>query len=414
MKIILRILIFFVITSLSCNHPERKKSLNDSKYIGNEIFKKGEYGYDLSFLMEYIKPVELVNGNSRLVIAPEYQGRVMTSSSGGLKGFSYGWINYDLISSSEIKEHINPYGGEERIWLGPEGGQFSVFFKKGTPFDLDNWFVPAALDYEPFDVEKQDEQSIILSKKFRLENYSGTTFDAEIVRKISILDPLQVNEQLGIRAESPVRIIGYQSENTLKNSGNNTWNRKEGTLSIWMLSILNPSPGVTVIIPYKGEGNGKIVNEYFGSIPSGRLKVTDKAVFFLADGNFRSKIGIPPGRALPIIGSYDANNRILTLVSYSLPENTVDYVNSLLEIQKEPFKGDVLNSYNDGPAKDGSQLGPFYELEISSPAAFLKPGEEIVHIQRVFHLEGDEKYLDIYAKSLLNVSIGEIRNVFGN
>lgn len=398
---------------VSCRQPAGNRNLNNTKSIGNEVFVRGEYGYDLSFLREHLKPVELVNGSSRLIVAPEYQGRVMTSSSDGLKGFSYGWINYDLISSSEIKDHINPFGGEERMWLGPEGGQFSVFFKKGAPFDLDNWYVPAVLDYEPFDVKQKDEHSIILNKKFRLENYSGTTFDAEIVRKITILDPLKANEQLGIRPENPVKIVGYMSENTLKNSGKNSWDRERGALSIWMLNILNPSPGVTVIIPYRREGEGKIVNEYFGNIPAGRLKVTDNAVFFLGDGKFRCKIGIPPGRALPLIGSYDAQNRILTLISFSLPGNTSDYVNSLLEIQDEPFRGDVINSYNDGPSKDGSQLGPFYELEISSPAAFLKPGEEIVHIQKTYHLEGDEKVLDSYARTFLNVSVGEIKNAFG-
>ena len=54
----------------------------------------------------------------------------MTSSSDGENGLSYGWINHDLIGSGEIKKQINAVGGEERFWLGPEGGQFSIFFKK--------------------------------------------------------------------------------------------------------------------------------------------------------------------------------------------------------------------------------------------------------------------------------------------
>ena len=119
-----------------------------------------------------------------------------------------------------------------------------------------------------------------------------------------------------------------------------------------------------------------------------------------------------PQRAVPVIGSYDAKNNILTLIEFSLSETVAEYVNSALEIQKEPFKGDVINSYNDGPTGNGSQLGPFYELEISSPAAFLKPGEEIIHIQKIYHLEGSEKTLDIIAKSFLNVSLSEIKNIF--
>ncbi len=46
--------------------------------------------------------------------------------------------------------------GEERLWLGPEGGQFSIYFKKGDPFVYDNWQVPDWLDTAPFDVIKPD------------------------------------------------------------------------------------------------------------------------------------------------------------------------------------------------------------------------------------------------------------------
>ena len=376
-------------------------------------YMKGEYGYDLEFLKKYLNLHELVNGDSRLIILPEYQGRVMTSSSSGLKGFSYGWINYDLIEASIINKNFNPYGGEERIWLGPEGGQFSIFFKKDTTFKLENWFVPAELDQESFEVVDKNNKSITLSKKINLENYSGTIFNAEIIRKVTLLSRKKINESLGIKIDRSVHVVAYQSENRLKNIGYERWNREGGALSIWMLSMLNPSSEVTVVLPYKKSGKGKIVkDDYLGNVPESRLNVSENAVFFLADGKYRSKIGISPQRAVPIIGSYDASNNILTLIEFSLPENKSDYVNSALEIQEEPFRGDVINSYNDGPTENGSQLGPFYELEVSSPAAFLKPGEDIIHIQRTYHLEGSENALDVLTKSLLNVSIEEIKKVF--
>jgi len=382
--------------------------------IGSE-YKKGEYGYDLEFLKKHLNPLELVNSDSRLIIEPEYQGRVMTSSSSGLKGFSNGWINYDLIGSSTIQEHINTYGGEERIWLGPEGGQFSIFFKKDTTFKLENWFVPAELDQEPFEIANKDDNSITLGKKVRLENYSGTIFNAEITRKVILLSRDKITESLGIKIDGSVHVVAYQSENRLKNIGNNGWNKGSGALSVWMLSMLNPSSHVTVVLPYKKGDRGIIVKEnYFGNVPESRLKISENAVFFAADGKFRSKIGISLQRALPIIGSYDAKNNILTLIKFSLSENISDYVNSALEIQKEPFRGDVINSYNDGPSDDGAQLGQFYELEVSSPAAFLEPGEDIIHIQRTYHLEGSEKVLDVFTKSFLNVSIEEIKTAFKN
>jgi hypothetical protein len=89
----------------------------------------------------------------------------------------------------------------------------------------------------------------------------------------------------------------------------------------------------------------------------------------------------------------------------------VDYVNSMWEIQDHPYRGDVVNSYNDGPPEPGAKpLGPFYELETSSPAAVLKPGQTIMHLHRTFHLQGSETDLDSIAKATLGVSIQEIKS----
>ena len=34
-----------------------------------------------------------------------------------------------------------------RFWLGPEGGQYSLYFKPGDPFDLAHWQVPEPIDW---------------------------------------------------------------------------------------------------------------------------------------------------------------------------------------------------------------------------------------------------------------------------
>jgi hypothetical protein len=403
-----------ILILISCQNPLKKKSTEkDSVSEVESKFKKGQYGYDLEFLLRYLKPVELINGNSRVILSSEYQGRIMTSTSSGLNGFSYGWINYDLISSSKILDNFNPYGGEERIWLGPEGGQFSLFFEKGTSFKNGKWIVPAPFDREPFEVENKDSSSITFSRKIDLKNYSGTVFNTKIMRKVTLLNSSQIIDILGIKAGKSINSVGYQSENRLINIGNNLWNKQNGALSIWLLSMLNASPEVTVIMPYRKGNYGKIVkDDYLGEIPANRLKVSENAVFFRADGQFRSKIGISPQRALPFFGSYDIRNNILTIVEYSLPENVTDYVNSALEIQENPFSGDVINSYNDGPNKNGSQMGIYYELEASSPAAFLKQGEEMVYVQRTYHFEGKEDDLNLLTTRLLKVSIEDIKNAF--
>jgi hypothetical protein len=154
---------------------------------------------------------------------------------------------------------------------------------------------------------------------------------------------------------------------------------------------------------------GKIVtDDYFGKIPADRLRVNNGLILFKADANFRSKIGVSPSRALAVLGSYEGVNNVLTIAQFTLPNNATDYVNSLWKMQNDPFAGDALNSYNDGPI-DGKQLGKFYELESSSPAAALGPGKTVHHVHRTIHLKGSKENLDKIAMKLLGVGVDSIR-----
>ena len=159
---------------------------------------------------------------------------------------------------------------------------------------------------------------------------------------------------------------------------------------------------------------GPVVNdEYFGKVPAERLKIADSVIFFRGDGEYRSKIGLPPQRAKDVVGSYDPTSRTLTIVKYSKGEPGDLYVNSKWEIQRYPYSGDVVNAYNDGPPSPGEKpMGPFYELESSSPAKELAPGERLRHVQTTFHFQGEEKTLNSLTLHVLGVSIEDIKGAF--
>ena len=346
---------------------------------------------------------------------PAYQGRVMTSTAAGADGTSFGWINHELIASGKIQPHINVYGGEDRFWMGPEGGQFAIFFDKGDEFNLEDWQTPAVIDTEPFELVSKTPSGAIFKKDTQLANYSGSVFNVHIVLRIRVLNRDHAAEMLGVKLGETVKTVAYESTNTITNTGQKAWEKETGLLSIWILGMFNPSADTTVIIPFKpGPENrlGPKVNDaYFGKIPPQRLAVTDDVLYFSGDGQFRSKIGVAPSRAKPILGSYNASEKTLTLVQYTLPRGAKDYVNSMWENQQYPYKGDVVNSYNDGPPEPGKKpLGPFYELETSSPAAALQPGKSITHIHRTFHLQGSEADLDKIARATPKVGIEQIKS----
>jgi len=370
---------------------------------------------DVSFLSEHTDVIELSDptGKGKVAVSAALQGRVMTSVAGGAEGRSYGWINRALFESGDTLEHINAFGGEERFWLGPEGGQYSIFFNQGAEFNLDNWQTPRLIDLEPFEIQEKAASSVVFTKKATLTNYSGFQFELHIERKIEVLAPSEVYGELGTEPVSGIEAVAYQTTNILKNVGAENWEKETGLLSIWLLGMFNPSPTTTIVIPFRSGDDSELgipVNDsYFGKVPADRLVVKDSVMYFSGDGKYRSKIGLSPQRAKNILGSYDAANRILTIVKYNQPKGVTDYVNSMWEIQEKPFAGDVVNSYNDGPPEPGAKpLGPFYELETSSPALALKSGETGTHIQLTCHFEGGEKALEELAQQLLGVSISEI------
>jgi hypothetical protein len=399
---------------ISCMGKDKTRNDNlISKTMISDSTK--QYGYNLGFLKKYTNVIELKNGNAAVAIVPSWQGRVMTSTSEGAKGFSFGWINSKLIASGRALPHMNPYGGEERLWLGPEGGQFSIFFKKGDAFIYDKWQTPAFLDTIPFKATVVSDSSAAFTHDVEIENYSGTTFNLGIYRKVTLLTAGQITKEAGIDLEG-TNFVAYRSDNCLTNKGANVWEKESGLLSVWMLGMFNPSPAVIVVIPVRQgdekELGIKVNDSYFGHISDDRLKISGNNIYFRADGKSRGKIGIPPLRATGTLGSYDFENNILTLLVCRLPEGVKDYVNSAWKIQDEPYSGDALNSYNDGPLEDGTQMGPFYEIETSSPAAALGPGESTAHSQITIHITGDKKLLNQVAIRSLGVSLDEIEAVF--
>jgi uncharacterized protein DUF6786 len=369
---------------------------------------------EVAFLQKHTKVVVLTDGQGmRVAVAPDLQGRVMTSSARGDAGPAYGWINRELVGSRTRDVHFNPYGGEDRFWLGPEGGQFAVFFKPGEPFDLAHWYTPPAVDTEPYPVTSSQADRVTFEKKMTLTNRAGSVFDLALHRVVRLVPRAQALRDLGLAGTEPVQAVAFESENRITNTGALPWRKESGLLSVWILGMFKPSPQTTVVVPFQPgpeAARGPIVNAaYFGKVPADRLVVGERAIFFSGDGRYRSKIGIPPARVRPVLGSYDASGGVLTLVQFERPADARDYVNSMWEVQKEPFGGDVVNSYNDGPPTPGAKpLGPFYELETSSPAAALPAGGSLVHRHRTIHLVGDRAALDTIARKALGASLEAI------
>ena len=104
-----------------------------------------------------------------------------------------------------------------------------------------------------------------------MTNASGTVFDMNIDRTVSLMNADEVAVDFDIQLSPDMKLVAYKSDNKITNTGLNAWTKEGGLVSVWMLSMFNPTPTTTVFIPYKEDTEGIIVNdEYFGKIPSDR------------------------------------------------------------------------------------------------------------------------------------------------
>jgi hypothetical protein len=268
-----------------------------------------------------------------------------------------------------------------------------------------NWKTPAPFDTEPWDVVSQSNLSVDLRKDMQLVNYAGTHLNLSVDRQITILSRGAIDSLLGLALDTSVKAVGYRTVNTLTNTGAQAWTEKTGMPCLWLLDMFPPSSKTTIIIPYSGGGSSKpATTDYFGEIPADRIKFDSGVLRFTADGKSRGKLGIHPLRAKNVAGSYDSVHHVLTIILFDV-EPHARYLNQEWNTLKPPFSGDAVNAYNDGPLAGGGQMGPFYELESVSPAAFLAPGGKQVHHHSVFHFIGSEAGLDKVCRKVLGVRL---------
>jgi len=396
----------------SCDHPDLQKE--DERSID---FRKDEFGYDLQFLKKQDEGlVVLKAGESQVIVSPKYQAKVFTSTARGERGLSFGWINYKAFEN-KVNTHMNAYGGENRIWLGPEGGKFSLFFKPGSKMIYDNWKTPSPVDTESWNLKNKDSTQVTMYKEMKLVNYQGTRLILMIDRTVQILDRQEIFQRTGIIERNTVDAVGYETDNVLTNKGDKEWTAETGMPCIWILDMFKPSPATMIVMPFRHSAGADFkqiaTTNYFGQIPSDRIKHYDSMLVFKADGKSRGKLGIVSNQAKQTAGSYDSVSKVLTIINFDVV-GQARYLNQEWNTTKPSFSGDAVNAYNDGPLADGSQMGPFYEIESVSQAAFLKPNKSIIHKHSVFHFAGNEKALNEIAVQLLGISLNNINKTFSH
>lgn len=400
----------FVLVSCTGNTKKPLESMEKE-------YEKGTFGYDLNYLSEKDSLIVLKSDDEKaqVILSAKYQAKVFTSTANGPEGRSHGFVNYNFFESGVVDEHMNGFGGENRLWLGPEGGRYSIFFEPGKEQVYDNWHTPKGIDIVAWGVSEATTKRATFTKELTLQNYLGNNLHIAAERTVSLVTESEIATSLGIIIPNNVHAVAYATENRITNQNDYEWTRETGTVCIWMLDMFIPSDSAVTVIPYhSGEESslGRVVtSDYFGEIPADRLINENGVLYFKTDGKARGKLGMNAKRTTTLAGNYDPISKRLTIVTFDVdPEAT--YLNQEWNPEKDPLTGDALNAYNDGPLEDGSIMGPFLELESSSLAAFLKPGESLSHKHNVYHFVGDETDLSPISEKLFGVNLEKVKNIF--
>lgn len=369
---------------------------------------KRTFEKDLKILSNVPDLTILKRGPMMVAVSGMLQGRVFTSTANGMKGNSYGWFDQKLMNSGDFQHKISSLGGESRLWSGPEAGKFALFFKPGAEQISQNIVRPPALDTTRFTVVDKSDTQLVCQGSMELINYQNTRFKVGIERIIKILSREQMEENLKIKLDPQLSAVAFRVSTRISNQGSKTWSKENGLIAIWELGCFPPEKKGLVFIPTRGIPDS--VRVYFTPVNEQRLQIKDSLVVYRADGNYLNKIGIAPDFTKPILASYHPELNVLTIIQFKFTNDSL-YVNSHWKDQKYPYKGDVINVFNDGPTENSGPFGPFYELETSSSARELKVGQSMEHWSITYHFQGSAEELNDLAIAVFGTSLQEIQSI---
>ena len=360
------------------------------------------FARDVQFLKDFADAVVLeAPGGGKVVVSPKLSGRVMTSAfSDNEPGF--GLVNREAITRPPVARGFSNYGGEDRLWLAPEGGPYGLFFDPGAKQELANWYVPPAMDGGVRTPTGQDAASISFHERIALKNVEGVAFDLTIDRKVEALAKDELEKVLGAALPEGAKFVAFRTTNKVTNEAKVAL-PADALVAPWVLGQFRPSPKTTVLLPYQG-AEGVIKKDYFGVVPPDRLALVPEGdggvARFKGDAQLRSKIGVSAAGALGWLGAWDAQHKVLTLVNHSLPPAGAVVPDCNWTVPNPRAKsGDVATSYNHG------EEPRFFELESIGPALGAAPKSSVTQFQTTIHLAAEPAALAEIAKRLLRATL---------
>ena len=329
------------------------------------------YSDALNYLAQKTPVVELYDQlGGRLAVCPEWNGRVLTSTCDGLKGYSFGCVNVSAVEAARFED----FGGEDQWTISP-------------------------LVY-PFTVASIHEKKAVLQQTLRMTDARGKPVEFNLTRSVTLLNRQRLGNWFGDAVaealeQEEVSFIGFRTENTVRS-------QEKAHIASWQRGMFNASPHAFIVVstpprvfvPNDLEYEPFPVEvSYLGGSPHGRLRHFPQALLLRADGYGRCQAVIPYSAAPPILGVVELRFGTLTLCTFDLPgENNADE--------------DIIRIYNSGGTHTGQlDWTRHYELNCFSATQRLQPEESLVYCKHTLHLVADKHILDNLVQQIFDIPL---------
>jgi hypothetical protein len=315
-------------------------------------------------------------------------------------------LNEGRVASFAFGPFTKPLG-QERLWLAPEWGPFSLFHEQGVEQNRGTYHQPEVFQ-GGYDVIWRKPDLVTVARAMSLENASGHRLDMTVERTFRPLTIEDVELALNVGLPHDVKYVGFASENRLMYPGDSAWTEAAGTAALWPISSFPATDETVVIAPYDRRGTGsEVYGGYLGEPGSDRLIVDGEhgVILFRADGQSLGKIGLNAARAEEVIGAIDFQRNVLMIVHHDQMAKS-RYINMRpTQAEGEVFEGDAVLAYN----HSGTDGEHYFNLETVGPALTLEPGQSVAHHHRTLVFGGDVEQLSAISEKVLGVALADVR-----
>lgn len=357
---------------------------------------------DLRYLKRFTNVVLLeAASGARVVVAPDYQARVMTSSP-HRDGPSLGWINRAFLGANTSGTAYDNYGGEERLWFGPQGGPSGFFQPAAGDARSPAWQVPDGLQAAGWSVSGHGASFVTLECLLTLTNRQRNRFAMRVEREIRLLSASKLEGLLGTALPAELGWVAYESNNRITNIGDSAWDPGSQSLHPWLLGTFPASrEACAFLISQRPAGVSPVAPQAAGAelvseAETGGTADVDSLPRLRCDGERAARIQLACDKALGWAASYAPHQRRLTLlgIRWEAPVPAGPRGSS----PPAPCDAGWLAASNGG-RDPGEGLCPagVYELEASAPLLALAPGETTEARRTAVHLVGDARGLSAAA-----------------